>query len=107
MEFQSHTFITFGRFGTTRKIFVIVIGVLIRDESLTVSLYPSGCGEDEAHIEGKVNAWTAVPKQTKKIRKLFVSPTVNTTGMKRNETYSLKTNSLTIFIPGAFYLISC
>jgi hypothetical protein len=28
-------------------LFVIVINGPIRDESLTISLYPSGCGEDE------------------------------------------------------------
>jgi hypothetical protein len=38
----------------TYWLFVIVIDVAIRDECLTVGLYPSGCGEDEGHIEGNV-----------------------------------------------------
>jgi hypothetical protein len=35
-------------------LFVIVVDGVMIDECLTVSLYPSGCGEDEGHIEGKV-----------------------------------------------------
>ena len=107
VEFQSHSFICFGRFGITHSIFVIVIDVVIRDESLAVSLYPSGCGENEVHTEGKVYARTAVPTQIQRIRKVFLSPPVNTIGMTRNITYSINTNLLTIFIPSAFYLISC
>ena len=107
VEFQNHSFIAFGRLGITLSIFVIVVDVVIRNESLTVSLYPSGCGEDEVRTEGKVYARTAIPTQIKRIRKLFFSPPVNTTGMTRNATYSIKTNSLTIFIPSTFYLISC
>jgi hypothetical protein len=79
---------------------------LIRDESMTVSLYPSGCGGNEAYIEGKVYTCTAIPIQKHRICKPFLSPTVNTTGVTRNTTVSIKTNALTIFIPSAFYLIS-
>ena len=39
----------------THWLFVIVIDGVISDECLTVSLYPSECGEDERHIEGYVN----------------------------------------------------
>jgi hypothetical protein len=39
--------------------FFISIDVAIRDESLTVSLYSSGCGDDEEHIEGNVYACAA------------------------------------------------
>jgi hypothetical protein len=38
----------------TYWLFVIVIDGVMSDESLTVGLYPSGYGEDEGHIEGKV-----------------------------------------------------
>ena len=55
----------------------------------------------------KVHARTAAPTQIQRIRKLFLSPPVNTTRMTRNAPYSIKTNLLTIFIPSAFYLISC
>jgi hypothetical protein len=37
-------------------VFVIVIERVRRDESLTVSLFASGCGEDEEHTQGKVHA---------------------------------------------------
>jgi len=87
-------------------LFFIVIDGVINDESLTVSLYPSGCEEDEVHIEGKLYACTAVSIQINRICKRFLSPTVNSTGMIRNTTVSIKTNSLTIFVPGAFSLIS-
>ena len=89
----------------THWLFFIVIDGAINDESLTVSLYPSGCEKDEVHIEGKVYERTALPIQIKRIRKRFLSPTVNSTGMTRKTTMSIKTNSLTIFVPGAFYLI--
>jgi hypothetical protein len=75
VEVKSHTFISFGRFGITHSVFVIVKDV-IREECLTVSLYRSGCGEDEALIEGKVYACTAVPIPINRICKLFLSPTV-------------------------------
>ena len=86
-------------------LFFIVIDGVMNDESLTVSLYPSGCGEDEGHIEGNVHASTAVTIQINRICKLFLSQTVNTTGVTRNTTVSMKSNSLTIFVPSAFYLI--
>jgi len=54
VEVQSQTCIIIGRFGITHSIFVIVIDVVINDESLAVGLYPSGCGEDKVHIERKV-----------------------------------------------------
>ena len=47
----------------TDWLFVIVIDAVISDENLTVSFYPSGFGEDEGYIEGKVYACTAVPIQ--------------------------------------------
>ena len=53
VEVQSQTCIIIGRFGITHSIFVIVIDVVINGESLTVGLYPSGCGEDKAHIKEK------------------------------------------------------
>jgi hypothetical protein len=87
-------------------LFAVLIGGLIRDGSQTVSLYPSGCWGDEAHIEGKVYSCTAVPILVHRICKLFLSPTVNTTGVTHNTTVCIKTNALTIFIPSAFYLIS-
>jgi len=74
--------------------------------SLTVSLYASGCGEDEANIEENVYECTAVPITMKKICKLFHSHTVNKSGVTRNTTVSIKAISLTIFVPSAFYLIS-
>jgi hypothetical protein len=89
----------------THWLFVIVKDVVIRDESMTVGLYPSGCGEDEGHIEGNVYACTAVPIHINRICKLFLSQTINTTGVTRNTTVSIKTNSLTGFIPRAFYLM--
>ena len=64
-----------------RWLFFIVKNGVMNDESLTVSLYPSGCGEDEANIEGNVYARTAVPTQINRTRKLILSPTVNTTGV--------------------------
>jgi len=106
VEVQSHSFIGFCRVRMTRWLFFIVIDGVINDESLTVSLYPSGCEEDEVHIEGKVYACTAVPIQINRICKRFLPPTVNTTGVTRKTTMSIKTKSLTIFVPGAFYLIS-
>jgi Na+-transporting NADH:ubiquinone oxidoreductase subunit NqrD len=106
VEVQSHTFIIFVRNGITHLLLVVLIGGLIRDDSVTISLYPSGCYEDEAHIEGKVYSCTAVPIQVHRIRKLFLSPTVNTTRVIHNTTVCIKTNALTIFIPSAFYLIS-
>jgi hypothetical protein len=79
---------------------------VIRDDILAVSLYPGENGEDEAYIEGNVYSCTAVPIQVHRICKLFLSLTVNTTELTSNTTVSIKTNSLTIFIPSAFYLIS-
>jgi hypothetical protein len=64
------------------------------------------CGEDEANIEGNVYKYTAVPKQINRICKLFLSTTLNTTGVKHNTTVSVKTDSLTIFVPSTLYLIS-
>jgi hypothetical protein len=90
MEVQSHTFTIFRRFGITHSIFVIVIDVVIRDESMTVSLHPSGYGENKAHIEGKIYARTAVSTQIKRMCKLFLSSTANTNGMTCNATYSIK-----------------
>jgi hypothetical protein len=87
-------------------LFVIFIYGVRKDWSLTVSLYPSGCGEDEANVGGNVYECTTVPIYISRICKLFLSPTVNTTGMRHNTTVSIKTNSLTIFVPSAFYLIS-
>jgi Na+-transporting NADH:ubiquinone oxidoreductase subunit NqrD len=57
-------------------------------------------------IEGNVYVYTAVPIPINRIRKLFLSPTVNTIEMIHNTNVSIKTNSLTIFVPSAFYLIS-
>jgi hypothetical protein len=51
VEVKSHTFISLGRVGITHSVFVIFGDGLIRFECLTVSLYLSGCGEDEANIE--------------------------------------------------------
>jgi hypothetical protein len=107
MEVHSHTFISFGKFCITHLVFVIVTDVVISDDSVTVSLYPSGCEEDEEHIEGKVYARTAVPIQKNRIRKIFLSATANTAGVTQNTTACTKSNALTIFIPSAFYLISC
>jgi hypothetical protein len=60
---------------------------------------------DEEHIEGNVYACTAVPIQINRILKLFLSLTINTFELTHNTTVSIKTNSLTIFVPAAFYLI--
>ena len=49
---------------------------------------------------------TAAPIQINRIRKLFLLSTVNTTGVTHNTTVSITTNSLTIFVPSVFYLIS-
>ena len=97
VEVQSNTYISFDRVWINHSILVIVIERLIKDDSLTVSLYPSGCREDEAHIEGKFNTCTTVPTQIK--------PTVNIIRVTSNTTVSIKTNPLTIFVPSAFYLI--
>jgi hypothetical protein len=70
VEVQSHTFISFCRLGITHSVFVIVIDGVRRDESLTVSLYPSGCEEDEVNIEGYICACTAVPIQVHWIGKI-------------------------------------
>ena len=85
--------------------FIVIVGVT-SDESLTVGLYPNGCGENEVNIEGNIYTCTAEPIQINTIPKLFLSTTVNITGVTRNTTVSIKTNSLTIFVPSAFYLIS-
>jgi hypothetical protein len=103
---NSHDFISVGRVKIRYPVFVIFGDGLIGFESLTVSLYPSGCGEEEQHIEEKVYTYTAVPIQINRRRKLFISPTVNTIEMTRNTTVGLKINSFTIFVPAAFYLIS-
>jgi len=58
------------------------------------------------HIEGNVYACTAAPTQINRICKLVHPPTVNTTAVSCNTTVNIKTNALTIFVPGAFYLIS-
>lgn len=70
MQVQSHTFISFGTVGRTLWLFVIVIDRLIRDESLTVNLYASGFGEDEAHVEGKVYTCTTVPVHKNRLRNI-------------------------------------
>jgi len=106
VELQSHIFISFGRFRMTHWLYFIVIVGVTSDESLTVSLYPSECGEDEANIEGKVYTCTAVQIQINTICKIFLSLRVNTIEVTHNITVSIKTNSLTIFVPSAFYLIS-
>jgi hypothetical protein len=36
MELKGHTFIIFVRFGITHSIFVIVLDIVMRDESLSV-----------------------------------------------------------------------
>jgi len=54
VEVQRHSFISFGKFRMTHWLLVIVIVGVISDESLTVTVYPSGCGEDEANIEANV-----------------------------------------------------
>jgi hypothetical protein len=76
------------------------------DDSLTVSIYPSGCGEDEVHIEGNVYECKAVLIPINRICKPLFSTTVNKIEMTHNTTVSIKTNILTIFVPSAFYLIS-
>jgi hypothetical protein len=106
MEGQGHSFLVFGRVRLTNWLFLIVTDGVINYESLTVSLYPRGCGEDEANIEGNAYESTTVPIKTKKICKLFHSQTVNKTGVTRNTSVSIKTILLTIFVPSAFYLIS-
>jgi hypothetical protein len=106
VELKSHTFISVGRVGIRYSVFFIFGDGLIRFESLTVSLYPRWCGEEEQHIEGNVYTCTAVPIQINRICKLFLSPTVNTIEVTHNTTVGIKTNSLTIFVPAAFYLIS-
>jgi hypothetical protein len=67
-------------------LYFIVINGVINDDSLTISLYPSGCGEDEASIEGNVYSRTAVPIQINRIRKFILSPTVSTSGVTREPT---------------------
>jgi hypothetical protein len=52
-------------------LFFIVMDGVRNCESLTVSLYSSGCGEDEGHTEGKVYSCTAVPIQITKYVNLF------------------------------------
>jgi len=106
VEVRTHTFISVGRVGISYSVFVIFGDGLISFESLTVSLYHSWWGEEDEHIEGKVYTCTAVPIQINRIRKLFLSPTVITTGVTPNTAVGIKTNSLTIFVPAAFYLIS-
>jgi hypothetical protein len=90
----------------THWLYFIVIDGVINYERLNVSYYSGGCREDEEHIEGKVDACTAVLIQINTIPTFFLSSTVNTIEMTRNTTVSIKTNSLTIFVPSAFYLIS-
>jgi hypothetical protein len=58
------------------------------------------------YIEGNVYACTSIPTQINRICKLVHPPTVNTTAVSCNTTVSVKTNALTVFVPGAFYLIS-
>jgi hypothetical protein len=65
----------------THLLYFIIIDGVISDESLTVSLYHSGCGENEANIEGKVSTCTAVPIQINRIFKLILSSIVNTSGV--------------------------
>jgi hypothetical protein len=67
MDVQSHTFIIYDRFRLTHIIFFTLIGAVISDENLTVSLYSSWCGKDKVHIEGKVSTCTAVPIQINRI----------------------------------------
>ena len=54
----------------------------------------------------KIYPCTGAPIQINRLCKLFHSSTVNTIGVTHNATVSLTTNSLTIFVPSAFYLIS-
>jgi hypothetical protein len=78
VEVQGHPFIGFGIVRMRHWLFFIVIDGVKSDESLTVSLYPSGCGEDEANVEANFYECTAVPIPINRICKLFLSPTVNT-----------------------------
>jgi hypothetical protein len=105
VEVHSHTFFSFGRVKMKCWLFVIIIDGLIRVESLTVKLYPIGCGEDETHIEGKVHACTTVTIHINRIRKIFLSLSLNTIEFISNTSVYIETNSLTIFVPTAFYLI--
>jgi hypothetical protein len=106
VEVQSHILISFTRFGITHLVFVVFIDWVIRDDSLTVSLYSSGCGEDKADIKGIVYSCAAVPIQVHRMRVLFLSPTIKRNRVTRITTLSKETNALTVFIPSAFYLIS-
>jgi hypothetical protein len=92
VEVAIHTFISFGIIGITHSIYVIFIDGVISDDSLTISLYLSECGEDETRIERKVYSFSAVPIQIHRIRKLSLSPTVNTVGVTGNTTVSIKIN---------------
>jgi len=47
----------------------------------------------------------SVPIQLNRIGRIPLSPTVNRIGTTRNTTVNMKTNSLTIFVPAAFYLV--
>jgi len=89
VEVEGHSVIGFKRVRMTNWLFLIFVDGVISDESLTVSLYLSGCGEDEGKIEGNIYACRAIPIHVlpihiKRIRKLFVSPTVNTNGVTHN-----------------------
>jgi hypothetical protein len=55
----------------TRWFYFIVIDGITSDESLTVSLYPSGCGEDEVQIEKKCLHMYSSTNRDKKITKLL------------------------------------
>jgi hypothetical protein len=48
----------------------------------------------------------SVPTELNTIGRILLSPTVNIIATTRYTTVCIKTNSLTIFVPGAFYLIS-
>jgi hypothetical protein len=106
VEVQSHTLIIFSRLGITHLVFVMFIDGVIRDDSLTVSLYTSGCGEDKAVIEGIDYSCTVVPIQVHRMRVLFLSRTVKRNGLTPSTTLCMKTNALTNFILSGFYLLS-
>jgi hypothetical protein len=75
--------------------------------SVRLSVY-TAAGEDtkKSTVKERFAPFTAVPIQVNRMCKLSVWTTLNRTGVTRNTTIIIKTNSLTIFVPSSFYLIS-
>jgi hypothetical protein len=86
-----------------------VVGRITRAECPSVCL-DSNCGRvggdiKKLRLKERFGSCMSVPIQLNRIGRIPHSPTVNRIGTTCNTAANIKTNSLTIFVPGAFYLV--